>query len=308
MQASKTSSRLIFLGLLFTILLEPCFALDFEPRQWSHLPIRTNFFGVAYAYTDADISVDPIISLEDVELEKQTWVGRYIRTFELFDKSGRIDVTQGYIHGEWKGLLEDVPASTSRSGLSDTFLRIAFNLYGGPPLQKKEFAAYRSNVEVDTIVGLGLAVRLPTGEYEEDQLINLGQNRFIYRPQVGISHTRGKWNIELTGEVAFHADNDDFFNGKTREQDSTYIIHGHLTHSFRPGVWLGAAIAYDYVGENSIDGVDSDDKKENIGWALRFAYPINRQSGFNVSYIGTRRQKSIGSDSDTLAASLSFSW
>ena len=142
----------------------------------------------------------------------------------------------------------------------------------------------------------------------DDKLINLGENRFTFRPQLGVTHRRGKWTTEVVGEVAIHTDNDNFFNDKTREQDPTYIIHAHLTHTFRPGVWLSTGIGYDYVGENSIDDVNSDDKQQDIGWLLKFAYPINRQSGFNFTYLGTRKQKSTGLDSDTLSGSLSFSW
>ena len=302
-------SRLIFLGLIVKSLLIPCFALELEPRQWSHLPLGTNFAGVGYAYTKADISVDPVVLLEDVELELQTLAGKYIRTFELFDKSARIDLTQAYQKGEWTGLLNGSPASASRSGWSDTFLRLAVNLYGAPPLSGKEYVAYRSaDKKAETIVGMALVLRLPTGEYMEDKLINLGQNRFAFRPQLGVNHTYGKWTAELTGEVAFYTENDDFFNGNTLEQDPLYIIHGHLIHTFRPGLWASASIGYDYGGGNSINGIDKDDKKQDFGWALSFAYPINRYSGINFKYVGTRTQESTGLDTDTLSASVSFLW
>jgi len=307
-QRFLNSARLIFPGLFAMSLMLPCLALELEPRQWSHLPVGTNFAGVGYAYTEADISVDPVLLIEDMEMDMHTRVGKYIRTFGLFDKSARIDLTQAYQDGKWSGLLDGVPASVSRSGWSDTFLRMAVNLYGAPPLSGKEFVAYRSGVKDDTIVGMALVVRLPTGEYMEDKLINIGKNRFTFRPQVGINHTRGKWTVEATGEVAFYTDNDEFYNGNTLEQEATYIIHGHLIHTFRPGLWVGAGVGYDYGGESSINGVDKDDKKQDIAWALRFAYPINRHSGFKVSYIGSRRLESTGFDSDTLAASLSFSW
>jgi len=41
----------------------------------------TNFGGLAYAYTKADIFFDPTLSLEDVEMKQDTWAGKYIRTF-----------------------------------------------------------------------------------------------------------------------------------------------------------------------------------------------------------------------------------
>ncbi|MEA1947034.1 MAG: transporter [Thermodesulfobacteriota bacterium] len=308
MSFSHKFSRWFLLCLFYIGLVLPCFALEPEPRKWNHLPMGTNFAGVGYAYTEADIFIDPVILLEDVKMEKHTWAGKYIRTFELFDKSARIDFTQAYQKGEWTGLLNGVPASASRSGWSDTFLRLAVNLYGAPPLSGKEFAAYRSDVNVETIVGIALAVRLPTGEYMEDKLINLGQNRFAFRPQLGVIHTRGKWTAEVTGEVAFYTDNDEFFNGNTLEQKPLYIIHCHLIHTFRPGLWVGASVGYDYGGENSINGIDKDDKEQNVAWAFSFAYPINRYSGIKVAYIGTRTQESTGLDSDTLTASLSLLW
>ncbi len=294
--------------LFYLVLLTPCFAVEPVPRKWSHLPSGLNIAGVGYAYTEADIFIDPAILLEDVKMELHTWVGKYIRSFELFDKSARVDLTQAYQKGEWTGLLEGVPASTSRSGWSDTFMRLAVNLYGAPPLSGKEFAAYRSAKNVETLVGMALTVRLPTGDYMKDKLINLGKNRFTFRPQLGVTHKRGKWTAEVTGEVVFFTENDEFFNGNTLEQDPLYFIHGHLIHSFRPGLWVGAGIGYDYGAETSVNGIDKDDKKQNIGWALSFAYPINRHSGISVKYIGTRTQESTGLDSDTLSAGLSILW
>ena len=295
-------------GLLYIGLVNPCFALEPEPRLWNHLPMGVNFAGVGYAYTEADIFFDPALLIEDAKLEMHTWAGKYIRTFELFGKSARVDLTQAYQKGDWTGLLDGVPASVSRSGWSDTFVRLAINLYGAPPLSGKEFAAYRSEMKVETIVGIALAVRLPTGDYMDDKLLNLGKNRFAFRPQLGVIHRWGKWTAEVTGEVAFFTDNDEFFNGNTLEQEPLYIVHGHLIHAFRPGLWLGASAGYDYGGEVSVNGIDKDDKRQNIAWALSFAYPINRSSGIKVAYIATRTQESTGFDSDTLAASLSFLW
>ena len=267
-----------------------------------------NVAAVAYAYTEADIKVDPVLRLEDVEMELDTWAAKYIRTFEMFDKSARVDITQAYQEGYWSGLLNGVAASTSRHGLSDTFVRFAVNLHGAPPLSGKEYGAYRRGANPETIVGMGLAVRLPTGDYMEDRLINLGKNRFTFRPQLGVQHTRGKWSAELTGEVALYTENDEFFNGNKLEQDPLYIIHGHLIHTFNPGHWAGVSFGYDYGGESTINGVDKDDRRQDVGLALNYVYPIDRRSGIKVGYIRTRTQESIGNDTDTLTAGFSILW
>ncbi len=267
-----------------------------------------NFGGFAFAHTVADISFDPTLLLENVAMTLDTCAVKYIRTFELIEKSSRIDITQGYQKGEWKGLLDGVPASTSRNGLSDTFVRVAMNLYGAPPLRGKEFGAYQSNVNNKTIVGAALTVRMPTGNYQKDKLLNLGQNRFAFRPQFGIMHTSRNWTTELTGEVAFYTKNDEFFNGNTLDQKPLYIVQYHLIHTFKPGQWVSISAGYDYGGENRLNGVDKDDTKQNIGWKLSYAHPINRYLGLKVTYLGTRTQESTGSDTDTLAVNISFAW
>jgi len=104
------------LSLLLAGFTLPCFALEPSPRLWNHLPIDTNFVGIGYVYTETDIFTDPVIRLENVELKSQTWTAKYIRSFELFDKSTRIDLTPGYQKGKWEGLLNGLPVSTTRSG------------------------------------------------------------------------------------------------------------------------------------------------------------------------------------------------
>ncbi|WP_265593885.1 transporter [Haloferula sp. BvORR071] len=169
----------------------PCLAQDIEPRRWSHLPIGANFVGAAYAYSSGDISLNPVLRIEDGKFDLRTAGIQYIRSFELLGKSARFDLTQAYQSGTWSGLLNGVPTSVDREGFADTVLRFAVNLHGAPPLAGKEFEAYDAAKECENIVGLGLLVRLPTGEYLEDKLINLGSNRCTFTPQLGWVHNQG---------------------------------------------------------------------------------------------------------------------
>lgn len=293
------------LGLFFT---SSSVAEELEPRRWSHLPIDMNFTGAAYAYTDADIGFDPVLKLKNVQMDLHTWAAKYIRTFSLLDRTARVSVLQAYQEGRWSGSVAGVPSSIKRSGWSDTFLRFAINLYGSPPLKGKEYAAYRAKNKAETIVGAGLSVQLPTGDYMSDKFINLGTNRYTFRPQLGVVHTRGKWSLETTGTIAIHTDNTDFFNGKKFEQDPLYTINSHLIYAFRPAVWASASVGYDYGKKSTIDGVKKDDLKQNLAWALSFGFPINRHLGVKMAYIGTRTQESTGVDSDTFALGFSAFW
>ena len=44
-----------------------------------------------YSYTEADISFDPVLRIENAKMEMHTYAFKYIRTFELFQKSARIE-------------------------------------------------------------------------------------------------------------------------------------------------------------------------------------------------------------------------
>ena len=292
----------------FLVCADPCLADELEPRRWSHLPIDTNFFGAGYVYTEADINFDPVLKLENVEMELNNWAAKYIRTFALFDKTARIGILQAYQEGRWSGLVDGVPKSISRSGWADTLLRFAINLYGAPPLQGNEYAAYRESAAVETILGAGLSLQLPTGDYMDDKLINLGTNRFTFRPQFGVVHTRGKWSMEATAIVALYTDNNDFYNGYKLEQDPLYTIHGHLIYTFRPGLWASASVGYNYGGRSTLEREKKDDRKQNALWALSFGFPVNPYLGVKVAYIGTRTQESTGSDSESFIIALNSFW
>ena len=90
---------------------------ELEPRRWSHLPINTNFGGIGYAYTNADIAFDPVLMVEDATLDLHTVALKYIRSFELLGKSARFDIAQAYQDARWEGLLGEAfqPPSPARA-------------------------------------------------------------------------------------------------------------------------------------------------------------------------------------------------
>ena len=287
----------------------PCTAQELEPRRWGHLPIGANFAGTVYAYTTGDILFDPVLEVEDAKLSMHTGAFLYIHAFELLEQTMRFDFIQGYQQATWSGLLRGQATSVTRTGLTDSVLRLSTSLIGAPPLRGEEFVAYRKSVAAsETIVGTGLAIHLPSGHYLDDKLLNLGSNRFTIRPELGVVHTHGRWSVELTGSAWIYTENDEFFGGNQLQQDPLFAIQSHLVYSFRPGLWIGAGIAYAGGAQSTVNGIEKDDQKGNLAWGVNAGYPFSPNFGVKVGYIGLRTQEDVGADLDTLTVGFSYLW
>jgi len=257
---------------------------ELEPRRWSHLPSGINFIGLGTAYTFGDINFDPVLLLEDSEVDSVSIAAVYIRTFDWFGKSARLDLTLPYANGHWNGLLNGEPASVRRQGFGDARLRLSVNLAGAPALRGKEFAQYRASNPVTTVVGAAVAITLPTGEYSSDQLINLGANRWIVRPQLGVLHQRHKWQFEVTGSVFLFGDNNNFWQGTVREQDPLWFIQGHIIHTFKPGLWASFSGGYGYGSRSTISGLQKADDSRLRYWKVSLGVPINPRQGLSFAF------------------------
>lgn len=283
-----------------------CMAQDLEPRRWTHLPIGTNVLGVTYAYTPGDLSFDPVLEIQDAQVEMNTLGVGYTRYFALAQRTARLDVVVPLQSGTWDGLVAGVPRSVSRDGLADPVVRLSALLLGAPALRGKEFAEFRQEHSVQTTLGLALEVRLPLGEYQEDKLINLGQNRFALAPQLGVLHTVGEWSFELTGSVYFYTDNDEFYNGNELEQDPLYACQTHVVKTFGQDWWMAAGAAYAWAGESTINGVLKDDDKSTLLYGASFGFRIGESQSVRLSYIRTDTLNDIGADTDSLGLGWSF--
>lgn len=167
---------------------------EMEPRRWSHLPIESNIFGVAAVHTNADISFNPVLKIEEGEVEANTLVVSYLRSFALLGKTSRLDARLPYQRIEWQGLLDGQSRKANREGLNDPLIRFSVYFFGAPALKGKDYISYRATHKTNIVVGAALGVVLPFGQYKENKLLNIGQNRYVIRPQLGFVHTRGAWS------------------------------------------------------------------------------------------------------------------
>ena len=253
-------------------------AADIEPRAYSNAPVGLNFLIAGYAHTSGGLSTDPASPLQDARLKIDSGVLAYARTLQLWGKSGKFDVIAPYSHLSGTALVDGEPAARKVSGLNDPRFRLSVNFLGAPALSAREFAGYRQ----DLIVGASLQVAAPIGQYDPDRLVNLGTNRWSFKPEIGVSKALGALTLELAAAVFLYATNDDFFGGKTREQDPVYSAQGHLIYSFGRGVWASLDGAYDYGGRTTVNGVENDDVMKNSRYGATLALPVNRNNSVKL--------------------------
>lgn len=65
---------------------------------------------------------------------------------------------------------------------------------------------------------------LPTGSYDRNRPLNLGENRWKFNLQVGFSEgLTERWHVDPTADAMFHGKNDDFgAGGQSMRQDRLY--------------------------------------------------------------------------------------
>jgi hypothetical protein len=290
------------------ILSGPLCAQDLEPRRWSYLPTNLNVLGVATGWTDSDILFDPVLRIEDATSNVYVGAASYVRTFDFFGKSSRVDLLVPYASGRWEGLVDGVDTVVRRRGFADPRVRFSVLLYGAPPLSGKAYMQHRMEHPVMTTVGAAVAVTLPLGDYNDQKLINLSDNRFAIRPQIGVLHQRYKWQFELTGSVFLYQDNNDFLNGGELDQDPLWFVQGHVIYTFKPGWWASLSGGYAYGGRSWVNGAPKTDDRRTNYFAFSLGVPINQRQSLKFSYLTSQTNISVGSDSDAFVAAWSINW
>ena len=278
-------------------------AQELEPRTYANTPVDLNFLAVVYGHSSGNILLDTALPIEDLEADLDLAALRYVRTFRMFGRAAKVDVSVPYSWGTWRGLLEGEAASTSRTGFGDPRFRLTVNFIGAPALEAAEFAAYRQR----TIVGASLQVIAPMGQYDPSKLINLGSNRWTLRVEIGVSRRVRNWTFE--GAIAgwFFTDNDDFFGGARLKQDPVVSLQAHVLYHFKPGLWLGFDIGIASGGRTTVDGEFSSELEENSRAGVTLVVPLGRRDGLSFTFargVTTR----VGADFDTLAVGYQHMW
>jgi outer membrane putative beta-barrel porin/alpha-amylase len=297
-------SLYVAFGIIVTVLMiTNAKAQDGEPRSYSNTPVGLNFLIAGYLYSQGKIAFNPTLSLADAQFHTHTGALVYVRSLDVGGKSAKFDVILPYSSFSAHALLDGQPAAREMSGFGDPRFRFSINLFGAPALSVKEFANYQQ----DLIVGVSLQVSAPLGQYDDSKLLNIGNNRWSFRPELGISKAWGPWTLEIAPSVTFFTDNTDFFNGSTFAQAPIYLVQGHLMYNFPSGAWLSLDGTYFTGLRTTVNGVRGNNEQTNTRAGLTLALPVDRHNSikFNASTgISTR----TGTEFSAVGVAWQYRW
>ncbi len=279
------------------------YSQELEPRSMVNVPVGTSFAMLAYAYASGNILYDQALPLEDVNAKTNTLLGAYVRSVNFFGMAAKANVILPYASGDWTGNYQGVDTLTSRSGMGDLRLGFSFNFVGSPALKKEGFSDY----EQKTISGFSLQIVAPTGQYYEDKLINLGSNRWAFRPQLGISHRINTWHLEMAVNAWLFTENNSFWNGNTMKQGPIGTLKMNVIKTFNKGIWVAMGAGYAFGGKSYVNDVEREAKISVMRVGIIASFPIHPHHSLKLTAVTARRFEQ-GADFDALSLAYQFMW
>ncbi len=278
-------------------------AQDAEPRSYSNTPIGLNFLIAGALYSQGKLAFDPNLSVADANFHSNTGLLAYVRSFDFAGQSAKFDVIVPASSFAARGFVDGQPREREMAGLGDPRFRVSVNLIGAPALSAKDFANYKQ----DLIVGVSLQVSAPLGQYDDSKLLNLGNNRWSFKPELGISKAVGPWTFELAPSVTFFTDNIDFFGGNNFAQAPFYAVQGHILYTFQSSAWIALDGVYFAGGRTSLNGVKSDNQQQNSRTGFTVGLPIDRNNSLKLS-ASTGVTTRTGSEFTAVGVAWQYRW
>jgi Putative MetA-pathway of phenol degradation len=300
----KNMFRLISGGLLCLFFLsDSIHSQDLDPWIYGNLPIKLNSAAFTYGLMDGNVISDPGAPIQDFEITTHKLVAGYLRTFNVFGKLGKfqIAVPFSFMSGDLKVNGRDT--SGTRTGFDDVRIRLGVNILGSPPLEPSQFRTYRQ----EAILGVSMVVIIPLGLYYPERLVNLGTNRWGFRPEVGVSLRLGQFYWEIYGGVKFSTANNEFLTNKTLKQDPTYTAQMHIGHTFKSNIKLALSGTYVNGGQTSINDIYQDDYIRHLRGGISVGMNITQfhlvmlQTNINIT-------SNVSLDYKSIMLSYSYTW
>src|SRR5215831_9306944 len=146
-----------------------------DARTYTVGPVGANQFELNYSYAHASASIDTSLEVVGAHLVLNEATLSYTHTFSALG------------HLAWVKV--NVPFASVSGSVGGT------------------------NTSGATTLGVGLTVTAPTGEYDAEKLVNLGEHRWSFKPEFAVSYPFGperRWEVDAYINAYFFTDNTEY--------------------------------------------------------------------------------------------------
>jgi len=254
---------------------------DLDPRAYSRVPINGTVVIAGFAYSTGGVVTEPSIAIEDLKASLQIPSLAVVRSFGFLGKTSQFLVALPYAWGQASATFNGSPESVTRNGSSDLRLRWSVLFKGAPALTIREFA----KAPQKTILGASINVIVPTGQYYQEKLINLGTNRWAFRPELAISHPfKKRWMIDGYAGLWLFTPNSSFYPGSTRKtQKPMGAFQAHLSYNVSLKAWVALDLTYYAGGNSELNGKPADDRQSNSRIGSTLVLPTGKFSSLKFA-------------------------
>ena len=173
----------------------PARAQDIEPRAYSNAPIGVNFLIAGYAYTRGGLSFDPAVPITDANLNTSNAVLAYATVLDLWGKSGKFDAIVPYTWLSGTANYQGEPVERTVDGFARPAFRLSYQPVRGAGAHAEGIRRLGAGPD-HRREPAGVAA---LGQYDSSKLVNIGTNRWSFKPEIGISQAVGPWTLEIPG-------------------------------------------------------------------------------------------------------------
>jgi hypothetical protein len=286
-------------------------AQELNPRAYLITPVGTNVVNLGYSHLAGALDLSGAAPITDAKASADLAALGLYHSLDFFGRSANVAVAIPYAVADFTGTVAEAPEHVQRTGFLDSSLRFSVNLLGGPAMEPKEFLKWRQHV----LLGVSLKVVAPTGQYDPTALINLGNNRWAFRPEIGYSQRWDHWVLDGYAAVWFFTENPEFFShnqyyagARSRTQRPVTAFETHLSYDVRPRLWISLDANFWSGGESSVNGVPdlaTYQRSSRIG--VTASIPISTRNSIKLSYSDGAFVQ-YGGNYRSISASWQYGW
>jgi hypothetical protein len=287
------------------MLAAPVWAQDLDPRAYVHVPVDGTFLMVGFGVSEGGIVTDPTLAVTDVQASVLTPSVGAGRSFGLLGRTAQVFGVVPFSWADVSGKVLGDQRAVRRDGLSDMRLRMSWLVRGAPAFTVAELAKAPRR----TILGVSLNVAAPVGQYDPEKLINLGTNRWGFRPEFAVSRPVGeRWLIDAyAGLWLFTPNNESYPGAQTKTQAPMGSFQTHLSYNFQRQLWAAFDLTYYVGGRTTVDGVSTEDMQSNVRAGFTVALPVGQRHSIKIA-VSRGAIVRMGADFTTYSLAWQSAW